>query len=72
MIYHGTNIIIIDNVISKAAKRVDMNYQLKRSGINQQDVITVYLSVVRPVLEYACPVWHNLYTYPSIYLMMLK
>ena len=36
-----------------------MIYQFKRSGINQQDLITVYLSVVRPVFEYACPVWHT-------------
>ena len=50
----------IDNVISKVAKRVHMIYQLKRSGINQQDLITVYLSVVRPLIEYyACPLWHT-------------
>ena len=31
----------------------------KRAGINQLDLVTVYISVVRPVLEYACPVWHT-------------
>ena len=33
--------------------------QLKRAGISQLDLVTVYISVVRPVLEYACPVWHT-------------
>ena len=36
-----------------------MLYQLKRAGISQLDLVTVYISVVRPVLEYACPVWHT-------------
>ena len=43
-----------------------MLYQLKRAGISQSDLVTVYISVVRPVLEYACPVWHtNLQQYLS-------
>ena len=41
--------------LKKAAKRVYMLYQLKRAGISQLDLVTVYISVVRPVLEYACP-----------------
>ena len=36
-----------------------MLYQLKRAGTRQTDLVTVYGSVVRPVLEYACPVWHT-------------
>ena len=39
-------------------------YQLKRAGISQSDLVTGYLSVVRPVLEYACPVWHTFTTIP--------
>ena len=38
-------------VKKKAAKRVYMLYQLKRAGISQLDLMTVYISVVRPVLE---------------------
>ena len=34
-------------------------YQLKRAGIRQCDLLRVYVSVIRPVLEYACPVWHT-------------
>ena len=36
-----------------------MLYQLKRDGISQLDLVTLYISVVRAVLEYACPVWHT-------------
>ena len=46
-------------VKKKAAKRVYMLYQLKRAGISQLDLVTVYIRVVRPFLEYACPVWHT-------------
>ena len=49
----------VDCIVKKAAKRVYMLYQLKRAGIIQLDLVTVYISVVRPVLEYACPVWHT-------------
>ena len=33
---------------------------LKRCGIPQSSLVEVYLSVIRPVLEYAVPVWQNL------------
>ena len=36
-----------------------MLYQLKRAGIGQHDLVTIYVSVIRHVLEYACPVWHT-------------
>jgi hypothetical protein len=36
-----------------------MLYQLKRAEITQKDLVSVHVSVVRPVLEYACPVWHT-------------
>ena len=49
----------IENIVAKAGKRVYMLYQLKRAGIGQHDLVTIYVSVIRPVLEYACPVWHT-------------
>ena len=56
----------VECIVKKAAKIVYMLYQLKRAGISQLDMVTVYISVVRPVLEYACPVWHtNLHKYIS-------
>ena len=54
-----------------------MLYQLKRAGISQNDLVTVYTysnqSVVRRVLEYACPVWHtNLQNYLSDNIEMIR
>ena len=34
-------------------------YQLKRAGINQIDLVSIYVYVIRPVVEYACPVWQT-------------
>ena len=56
----------VDNIVKKAGKRLYMLYQLQRAGITQEDLVSVFDSVVRPVLEYACPVWHtNLAQYLS-------
>ena len=47
----------VDFIVIKASKRLYMLYQLKRAGIDQGDLLTIYKSVIRPVLEYACQVW---------------
>ena len=47
----------MDNIVKKPGKRAlsyYMLYQLKLAA----DLGTVYMRVVRPVVEYACPVWH--------------
>ena len=49
----------VDTIVSKARKRVFTIYQLKRAGISQCDLLRVYVNVIRPVLEYACLVWHT-------------
>ena len=49
----------IEGIITKASKRLYVLYQLKRAGVSQKDLLRVYLSVIRPVVEYACPVWHT-------------
>ena len=36
-----------------------MLHQLKRSGVGVEDLKCIYCSVIRPLLEYACPVWHS-------------
>ncbi len=46
-------------IVRKASKRLYMLYQLKRTGIAQHDLVRVYVTVIRPVLEYACPVGHT-------------
>ena len=65
----------VDNIVSKAGKRVYMLYQLKRAGISQLDLVKIYVSVIRPVglLEYACPVWStNLPKYLSDAIEMIQ
>ena len=49
----------MNNIVKKAGKRIDMLYHLKRAGVNQADLVTIYISVVRPVVEYVCHVWHT-------------
>ena len=41
----------MDNIVKKAGKRLYMLYQLKRAGITQKDLVSVYVSMVRPVLR---------------------
>ena len=56
----------MENIVKKAGKRLYMLYQLKRAGITQKYVVSVYVRVVRSVLEYAYSVWHtNLHQYLS-------
>ena len=47
----------VDEITRKAGKRLFLLLQLKRSGIPAEDLLTVYTTVVRPTLEYACPAW---------------
>ena len=49
----------VDGIVSKARKLVFLIYQLKRAGIGQCDLVQIYISVIRPVAEYACPAWHT-------------
>ena len=35
-----------------------VNDTVEKAGVSQDDLICYYQSVVRPVLEYACPCWH--------------
>ena len=51
----------IDIICSKASSRIHFLKQLKRSGVPTADLLGLhhYVSVIRPTLEYACPVWHS-------------
>ena len=48
-----------ENILKKAGKQLYMLYHLKGAGITQKGLVSVYDSLVRPVLEYACPVRHT-------------
>ena len=47
------------NIIKKASKRLHILRILKRASVPPQDLLVIYASLVRSVLEYCCPVWHN-------------
>ena len=46
-------------ICSKASKRLYQLKQLRRAGLDSVDLLAFYESVIRSVLEYACPVWHT-------------
>ena len=48
----------VDYICTKASKRLYALKILKRSGAPANDLITVFCAFIRPVLEYASPVWH--------------
>ena len=48
----------VDEITAKANQRVFWLSRLKRAGVPPDDLIMIYKSVVRPVLEYASAVWH--------------
>jgi hypothetical protein len=43
-------------LLKKVSKRFYILYQLVRAGVSAKDIIAVYCSVIRSILEYACPV----------------
>lgn len=47
----------INYICSKASKRLHFLTRLKRSGVEPAELLDYYRSVVRSVIEYACPVW---------------
>jgi hypothetical protein len=49
----------VDAISAKVASRLYFLKQLKRTGAPLSDLLCFYTTVVRPVLEYACPVWHS-------------
>ena len=49
----------VTHICSKASKRLYALRLLKRNGVQSRDLQKVYCSFARPILEYACPVWHS-------------
>jgi len=49
----------VEAVTSKATKRLYFLKQLKRAGVPHTRLLHFYLAAIRPVLEYAAPVWHH-------------
>ena len=49
----------IYEIVSKASKRLHILRVLRRSGIPPADLLTVYIALIRSILEYSCEVWHG-------------
>ena len=48
----------ISNIVKKANKRLFLLRLCKRAGVKTCDLIEIYTSLVRSLLEYCCVVWH--------------
>ena len=46
-------------LLSKVSKRFFIIHQLVKIGVNSSEIIMIYCSIIRSVLEYACQVWHS-------------
>ena len=53
----------IEHIVKKANKRLYALRALKKSGLIITQLVQVYCSIVRSILEYACPVWAALPKY---------
>ena len=48
----------VQYITTRASSRLYFLRMLKRVGISLTDIFHVYTSIIRPILEYACEVWH--------------
>ena len=49
----------VDEICKKVSSRLYFLKQLKRANVPTKDLLIFYLTCIRPVTEYACPVFHN-------------
>ena len=45
--------------VGKASKRLHVLRVLKRGGAPHSDLVRIYSSLIRSVLQYCCPVWYS-------------
>ena len=50
----------IDYIYTKACKRLYALRILVRVGVKKRSIIKVYVTMIRPILEYAVPVWQSI------------
>ena len=49
----------IDNIVSRASKRIYFLVQLKRTKVEVNNLVKFYKTCIRPLLEYCCAVFHD-------------
>ena len=49
----------IDVIVRKASKRLHIIRVLGPAGVPPQEIVLIYISLIRSILEYCCPVWHT-------------
>ena len=49
----------VEEISKKVSSRLYFLKQLKRANVPRKDLLTFYVTCIRPVTEYACPVFHN-------------
>ena len=47
------------NICKKVNQRLYLVRKLKQFGLQKEELITAWRSIVRPVTEYAVPLWHS-------------
>ena len=57
--FHFDRDLQVNSMVSKGSRRLYMLCRLKRFGVPVNDLVSVYIGYVRPIVEYACPVWHG-------------
>ena len=48
----------VDSIVPKAAKRLYILRILRCSNVSTTDLVALYVTLIRPLLEYGCIVWH--------------
>ena len=59
----------VNNMISRASRRLFMLYVLRKHAAPIEDMLTIFQIYIRPILEYACAVWHSSLTQNQSYQM---
>ena len=49
----------VDSMCGKANRKMFMFRKLKQAALNDDELLVVYRGYVRPVIEYAAPLWHS-------------
>jgi len=57
----------VEAITSKAMQRIYFLKQLRRADVPQSNLLHFYTGIIRPVLEYAAPVWNHLLSKSQIY-----